>query len=66
MHAVTSCGDAGGFPLMEHWDGNEWNVNPAPLEDDGEAALAVLTFPSRHVYVGRVCVSGPKGLFRSC
>ena len=49
---VTSCGDAGGFPLIEHWDGNEWNVNPAPIEDDGEAALAVLTFPSRHIYVG--------------
>lgn len=49
---VAACGDAGGPPLIEHWDGNEWNTNPAPIEDGGETALAVLTFPSRHIYIG--------------
>lgn len=49
---VTSCGDAGGPPLIEHWDGHEWNVNSAPIEDGGEAALAVLTSPSRRILIG--------------
>ncbi len=49
---VTSCGDAGGPALIEHWDGTQWNVNPAPIEDGGEAALAVLTLPSRRIWIG--------------
>ena len=49
---VTSCGDAGGPPLVEHWNGKEWNLNSAPLENGGETGLAVLTFPSRHIYIG--------------
>ena len=49
---VTACGDAGGIPLIEHWDGTQWNVNSAPIEDDGENGLAVLAFPSRHIYIG--------------
>ena len=58
---VTACGDAGGSPVIEHWDGKEWNVNAAPLEGGGETALAVLTFPSRHIYVGGFAfgTSGP-------
>jgi hypothetical protein len=49
---VTSCGDAGGPALIEHWDGTQWNVNSAPIEDGGEAALTVLTLPSRRIWIG--------------
>src|SRR5262249_17139477 len=51
-----ACGDAGQASnepaLIEHWDGTEWNINSAPVEDGGIFADAVLTFPSRHIYVG--------------
>jgi len=58
---VTACGDAGGPPLIEHWDGNQWNLNSVPIEDNGETALGVLTFPNRHIYVGGFlfATSGP-------
>jgi len=50
----NQCGDApGGLPpLIEHWDGTQWNINSAPVEDAGESANAVLTFPSRQIYIG--------------
>lgn len=50
------CGDAGSGqpPLIEHWDGTAWTVNPAPTEFAGVTANAVLTFPSRHIFVGGV------------
>lgn len=49
---VSSCGDAGGPPLIEHWDGAQWNANSAPLELGGEIGLSVLTLPSRQVFIG--------------
>lgn len=49
---VTSCGDAGGPPLIEHFDGTQWNLNSAPLELGGEIGLSVLTLPSRQVFIG--------------
>jgi len=49
---VSSCGDAGGPPLIEHWDGTQWNMNSAPIELGGESALAVLALPSRQIFIG--------------
>jgi len=49
---VTACGDAGGAPLIEHWDGTQWNSNSAPIELGGEIGLSVLTLPSRQVLIG--------------
>jgi hypothetical protein len=50
----NQCADAGvgAPPLIEHWDGTQWNINSAPIEERGETANAVLTFPSRHIYIG--------------
>ena len=49
---VTACGDAGGPPLIEHFDGTQWNANPAPIELGGEIGLSVLTLPSKQIFIG--------------
>jgi len=49
------CGDVGGknAPLIEHWDGTAWSINPAPVQFGGVVANTLLTFPvSKHIYVG--------------
>src|SRR5262249_1130244 len=59
----SGCGDIGFQPpLIEHWDGQRWNINSAPLQPGGESGNAVLTFASpRHIYVGGFvfATSGP-------
>jgi len=49
---VTACGDAGGPPVIEHWDGTQWNLNSVPLELGGEIGLSVLTLPSKQIFIG--------------
>jgi hypothetical protein len=49
------CGDVGGSqpPLIEHWDGTSWSINPAPVQFGGVIANTVLTFPAtKHIFVG--------------
>jgi len=51
----STCGDVGGgsAPLIEHWNGTAWTINPAPTEFSGVSANTLLTFPSsKHIFVG--------------
>jgi len=48
------CGDfSNGRPaLVEHWDGTNWTIVTTPSETFGVAANAVLSFPSKRVFIG--------------
>jgi len=50
----SACGDVSEVPpLIEHWNGTAWSMNPAPIEFGGVSADTVLAFPSsRHIFVG--------------
>src|SRR5262249_25462160 len=51
----NACGDVGGSnpALIEHWDGNSWSINPAPVQFGGVSANTVLTFSvTKHIFVG--------------
>ena len=50
--------------LIEHWDGKQWTISPAPLVGHGDNPGGVLAFPSGSVYVAGTS-SGPKVIFQT-
>jgi hypothetical protein len=46
--------------LIEHWDGAQWTVTPAP--DEPSVALAALGFPSGSVFVAGIGLTGTRVL----
>ncbi|HTD53732.1 MAG TPA: hypothetical protein VK670_00015 [Silvibacterium sp.] len=53
----SPCGDGGirQPALIEHWNGKEWTVNPAPPSAGiGDTGIAILTFRSGDIFVGGI------------
>jgi hypothetical protein len=61
-----NCGDVGGTPpLIEHWNGASWTINPAPTQAGGVAGNTIIAFPaSKDVFVGGFVFasSGPQSI----
>jgi len=55
----NQCGDAGlgQSPLVEHFDGSTWTINPAPTSGQGSVGNAVLAIQPGNVFVGGVALT---------
>jgi len=55
----NQCGDAGlgQAPLVEHFDGSVWTINPAPTSGQGSVGNAVLAIQPGNVFVGGVALT---------